>query len=377
MISCPTVTPEMKLATIFFAIALVLLEDVAAQEGHFCTGLDVDGTIDDWVACSSPESTLSLRQVGLPDSDFIVDGLRARFAYDDTHVYVLARVRAGYYFNLTAGNTLSHSFSVMWKVGADATMQAMGGCVLSTSAANATSAFDCAAFQSYCGVNPEMCSCDAHMVDVWHMETSNPGALPGVTYPMRVPNVFTSGGSYESLGYDPEGLGEWQTAVERLSSGNDHSSNSDDEYSVHPCLRDDDGSGKTHLRPYRKQGTNYRNQLKYAWSHTAIDGYQYPFTTEAQGIDGWYTYEFSRPLYSAENTDANFTTSQTLEFAFALWIPKSINEGWLDANHYVAPDNFQFGSLTLVPSGSLPTAQLPSVCVATVVAIMWMFMGFN
>ena len=49
--------------------------------------------------------------------------LRARFAYDDTHVYVLAQVRASYYFNLTAGNSHSHAFSVMWKVGADAIMQ--------------------------------------------------------------------------------------------------------------------------------------------------------------------------------------------------------------------------------------------------------------
>ena len=59
----------------------------------------------------------------------------------------------------------------------------------------------------------------------------------------------------------------------------DHTSNTDDEYSVHPCLCDDDGSRKTHLNPYHIQGTNYRNQLKYVWSHTAIDSYQYPFST--------------------------------------------------------------------------------------------------
>ena len=184
-------------------------------------------------------------------------------------------------------------------------------------------------------------------------------------------------GSYESLGYEPEGLGQWQTAVERLSSGNDHTSNTDDEYSVHPCLRDDDGSRKAHLSPYRNQGTNYRNQLKYAWSHTAIDSYQYPFSTQAQGTNGWYTYELSRPLDSLENTDANFTTSQTLEFAFAFWTPKSINEGWEDSNHYVAPGDFQFGSLTLVPSSSTPTVQLPSVWIVTAEAIVWTLISFN
>ena len=102
------------------------------------------------------------------------------------------------------------------------------------------------------------------------METSSPGALPGVTYPLRVPNVFPAGGSYESLGYAPEGDGQWQTSVERLSSGNDHTSNTDDEYSVHPCLRDNDGSGKVHLNPYRIQGTNYRNQLGVTLPLTAI-----------------------------------------------------------------------------------------------------------
>ena len=50
------------------------------------------------------------------------------------------------------------------------------------------------------------------------------------------------------------------------------------------------------------------------------------FSTLAQGADGWNTYEISRPLVSLENTDAYFTTSQTLEYAFAFWIPKSINE---------------------------------------------------
>ncbi len=129
------------------------------------------------------------------------------------------------------------------------------------------------------------------------------------------------------------------------------------------------------------QGTNYRNQLKYVWSHTAIDSYQYPFSTLAQGVDGWYTYEMSRPLVSLENTDANFTTSQTLEFAFAFWIPKSISEGWEDSNHYVAPDDFQFGSLTLVASSTTSTAstvKLPGAWMIILgMAIIWTIISFN
>ena len=110
----------MAAASSFAAMLFLFADDlsvVLAQEGHFCTGLDVDWVADDWVSCSSSESTLSLRQVGRPDSGLLTDSLRARFAYDDTHVYVLAQLRAGYYFNLTGRNSLSHSFSVMWKVG--------------------------------------------------------------------------------------------------------------------------------------------------------------------------------------------------------------------------------------------------------------------
>ena len=64
-------------------------------------------------------------------------------------------------------------------------------------------------------------------------------------------------------------------------------------------------------------------------------------------------------LFSLESSDANFT-SQTLEFAFAFWIPKNNNECWAGSKHYVAPDNFQFESLTLVTSGSTSTASTTS-----------------
>ena len=312
-------------------------------DAQFCTGLDVDGIEDDWLSCSSPESTFTLQQVGIPGSHSIPDGLKVRVAHDDANVYVIAKVKGDYYFNLTAGNTFSHSSAVMWSVGTKAIMFNMGGCPLPSAATvGASGLYDCPNYQSFCASNMSQCDCSDYMVDVWHMETASPGALPGVTYPLRVPNF--GGGDTSSISYDPA-IYPYQTVVERLFSGDDHTSNSDDEYSVHPCLRSDDGSSSSHLSPYKVSGIIYKNQLKYAWSHTAINSYQYPFAD--QGSEGWYTYEFSRSKMSFENTDANFTTAEPQYFAYAYWTPVSTTEGWGDANHYVAPSNFEFATVTL------------------------------
>lgn len=128
-------------------------------------------------------------------------------------------------------------------------------------------------------------------------------------------------------------------AVERLTSGNDHTSNSDDEFSVHPCIRGDDGE------LFVKDGTPYRNQIRFAWSHSAISTYKYPFAEI--GSSGEYTYEFSRPLTTNENTDAQFTVGGDAEFAFAFWTPTAPDEGWENVNHFVAPPGFTFSTVTL------------------------------
>ena len=87
---------------------------------------------------------------------------------------------------------------------------------------------------------------------------------------------------------------------------------------------------------------HYRNQLKYAWSHTAINTYAYPFATLA--ADGWYTYEFSRSLSSQENTDVKFEVGRSFNFSVAFWTPSG-DEEWDDADHYVAPASFQFATV--------------------------------
>lgn len=336
-------------------VALVVLQLLVASvdaqmsavdaTAAYCIGLEVDGTADEWESCGARETTLDMAQTGFAGvgTDRLPSALRIRFANDGTNIYVLAQINAGYYFNLTGGNEQSHAMSVMWRVGESATMFNMGGCPIPGVQGDAQ--YDCSAVQTTC--TNSQCDCADYLTDVWHMETSSPGALPGVQYPYRGPVLFTnSEGTYSSYGYDAEGLGRYQPAVERLFSGNDHTSNSDDEFSVHPCLRDDDASTKSHLTSYRRKNMyTYRNQLRYAWSHSAINSYEYPFATNSE--NGTYTFEFSRPFTTNENTDVQFAMGEDAYYSVALWIPPSVGGEWTAAGHYVAPTNFQFGKVTL------------------------------
>ena len=181
-----------------------------------------------------------------------------------------------------------------------------------------------------------------------------------------------SDNTYSSFGYQPEGLRRYQPAVERLFNGNDHTSNTDDEFSVHPCLRGDDGARANHFSSFRLTNTSYGNQIRYAWSHTAIDSYMYPFGPI--GASGEYIYEFSRPLVTNENTDKQFQVGETALFSFAFWIPPAVGEEWEDANHYVAPSNFQFGRVMLSPR-AVNSAQTAKACLMlfTVVVLKIMF----
>ena len=345
----------MALTVLILLQLFVNVAQICAQqaEAPFCVGLEVDGTADEWDSCTTKETTMDMVQLGIvgTGTERLQGALRVRFANDGTNIYVLALVAAPYYFTLTGGNEQSHSFSVMWRIGERATMLDMGGC--NVEGLGADQRYNCSLVQSVCTSNPSRCNCDDYLTDVWHMETSSPGALPGVQYPYRGPILFpNSDGTYSSYGYNPEMLGQYQPAVERLYSGNDHTSNSDDEFSVHPCIRDDDASSKAHLTGYlQRDKYTYRNQLRYAWSHTAINSYQYPFGTI--GANGTYVFEFSRPLMTNENTDVQFSVGGESYFSFALWIPPEVGGRWTAAGHYVAPTSFTFGKVTLMQAESV------------------------
>lgn len=367
-----------------FLIAAVILQSLTSkviatdQSGYtqsvtpqtnatYCIGLDVDGTAGEWDSCNAPEITMDMSQVGIPGRDTLSRALRVRFAHDGTNIYVLARVRGDYHFNLTAGrNGFSHAAAVMWQVGEDATMFNMGGCAPPRPPGSGL--YDCSAIRSMCTA-AQCGNCDAsRLTDIWHVETGSPGAIPGVQYPWRGPIVFPNNdNTYSSFGYHPEGLGRYQPAVERLFSGNDHTSNTDDEFSVHPCLQGDDGARANHLSNFRLTNTSYRNQIRYAWSHTAIDSYMYPFGPI--GASGEYIYEFSRPLVTNENTDKQFQVGETASFSFAFWIPPAVGEAWEDANHYVAPSNFQFGRVMLQPR-AVNSAQTAKACLVLLTVVL-------
>ena len=348
------------------------LHAVSAQTSttaSYCVGLNVDGDSDEWDSCSSPEIMLNAIQVGLPGTDMLPGGMRARFAHDSTNIYVLLIVAGDYHLNLSRANDFSHSVAVMWKVGPDATMLRMGGCQLDIP--NLNDPYNCTRIQNFCEADSSQCtSCRAHMTDVWHMESASPGSIPGVQYPYRGPYIFPNG---DSIGYDPTNQGVYQPSVERLYNGNDHTSNSDDEFSVHPCLRSDDGSMDAHLTNFRNDSVRYGNELVYAWSHSAINSYRHPFAPI--GERGYYTYEFSRPLTTRENTDVQFRVGEEASFSFGFWIPPNSSVPWEDANHYVAPSSLIFGTVELLPmtdmsgDGSMLVAPVLTFLLVSVLAV--------
>ena len=310
----------------------------------FCTGIDADGTDDDWLTCSAQPMTMDLRQ-----SDSIQrtlqSALRVRFAHDNSHIYVLAEVDADYHFQLGFSereNRLTHAFSVMWRIGEDATMQDMGGCPIP----GLNDQTDCDIADAICDANSGTdCECSDYLTDVWYAKHGAQGIIPGAQYPLRIPIITTDlNDTHRNYAYNVT----YQASLERLYSGNDPTGNVDDEYAAHTCLRNEDGARDAdapRFDQYVLDGTQYRNQFRYAWSHTALNSRAFPFGTI--GASGTYTYEYSRPLRTRENTDVQFNVGEDAYFSFAFWIPTNETTPYAPADHYLAPVPFVFGTVTL------------------------------
>lgn len=208
----------LKLTVLLALLANAVNMARAQTSASYCVGLDVDGVADEWDSCASPELTMSMTQVGSIVPEAAVgtktNALRIRVAHDGTNIYVLAKVTGDYYLNLTAGddaNKLSHSASVMWRIGERATMLDMGGCRVNPPGA---STYNCTAVDDFCAQNADACNvdCEPYLVDVWHIETGSPGSIPGVQYPYRGPIAFPDGSNYLEFAYRPEGEGEYRTS---------------------------------------------------------------------------------------------------------------------------------------------------------------------
>lgn len=339
-------------AALLFVLTRTLFAQVVAP---FCTGIDADGTDDDWLTCSAEPMTMDLRQSG-SNPQTLLNALRVRFAHDSSHIYVLAEVDAEYHFQL-GNNLLTHAFSVMWRIGERATMQDMGGCPIP----GLSDPTDCTAAATICDDNDGTnCECSDYLADLWFAKHASEGIIPGAQYPLRIPIITQgTGGTYKNYGYNVT----YQASVERLYSGNDPTGNIDEEYTANICLRDEDGvADAPRYNQYVLAGTQYRNQLRYAWSHTALNSSSVPFGPI--GTSGTYTYEVSRTLRTRENTDVQFTVGEEAYFSFAFWIPTDENTPYTPADHYLAPVPFVFGTVML--SGAERIVYSAALCLVAI-----------
>jgi hypothetical protein len=127
------------------------------------------------------------------------------------------------------------------------------------------------------------------MVDIWHWELDcGPGELSG------------GGASAEGV----------------VAGGNDEPCNMDDEYSLTPDMREDDGGGD-------EANETAENSLLGSWSHSAAE----------VGGDGTWVFEMARPLSTGDSQDANWEAGGVAELVLAWWDPNETLEGWTDAGH--------------------------------------------
>ena len=176
------------LAAVILSVHMRIL--FAQLVAPFCTGIDADGTDDDWLTCSAEPTTMDLRQSG-SNPQTLQNALRVRFAHDNSHIYVLAEVDADYYFQLGFSqmeNRLTHAFSVMWRIGESATMQDMGGCPIP----GLSDQTDCDAADVICDANNGAdCECSDYLTDIWFVKHAFQGIIPGAQYPLRIPIITT------------------------------------------------------------------------------------------------------------------------------------------------------------------------------------------
>jgi hypothetical protein len=131
-------------------------------------------------------------------------------------------------------------------------------------------------------------------------------------------DLFVSTGSVDMWHWELDcGPGEISGSqpIEGKPAGDD-ACNFDDEVSLTPEMRWDDGGGD-------EPNDTAENSLVGSWSHTAAE----------IGGDGTWIFEMARPLQTGDAEDAQFEAGGAAELVLAWWDGTETAEGWTDAGH--------------------------------------------
>ena len=289
------------LVAVFLAAAVAVVAyrggDVRADlsiEATFAT-ITVDGNNSDWAAI--PELSVTLKQFEIPPgSDWEFDPVdpvaaTVKVAADEQNIYVLFEVADDFDFVPTDTN-LSASPSVMFLVD-----DAAG---------------------PHMGAGDDDLEQGLGMVDLWHWELEC-GA-----------GVISGGGA--------------------PGSGNDPDCNLDDEFSLDPEERDDDGRGDA-------ANPNGENSISGTWEHTN--------RASGPGAAGTWIFEFSRPLQTGDPEDAQFTAGASALMALAYFDPDESAIGWSDAGHLTSAGEGWIQLLIPGPDATQPPAATSAPTPAT------------
>ena len=121
--------------------------------------------------------------------------------------------------------------------------------------------------------------------------------------------------------------------------GDDPIANKDDEFAVGPWCKVDDNFGE-----------HPGNEWSGAWDFTDDTSVVEERTvTVADGTEGHYIFEFSRPLTtSSPETDVQLKPGIELGFGVGFWDPFETDDGWTDSGHVVTGCSKDWIALRLV-----------------------------
>ncbi len=269
--------PKLMLLSAMSTAAVLVLSTTAVatdeemEEGGLAvtaaaTTITVDGDASDWEGIE--RTSVELEQIELdelpPEQAEEIDfgavepiDVGLAVANDADNIYILVEVPTPYDY-VADDHGLSPALAVQARIDPDSSV--------------------------HMGAEDEDLFVSTGMVDIWHWELDcGPGEISG-------------------------GQG--------VAGGDDEACNFDDEYSLTPEMREDDGGGD-------EPNEAAENSLVGSWSHSAAE----------LGGDGTWTFEMARPLNTGDPQDAQFEAAGEAKLVLAWWDPRESSEGWSDAGH--------------------------------------------